>query len=786
MLASALLALAFLQAPAARPVTTPEGALDLWNLAKPHDCIERQASSFDRTGGNDDGFSGRFATVDPKTSETILLDAAGPGCVHRIWSANPQQDTTLEFFLDGESAPRFSCPFPALFDGSRPPLVKPFAERASGGSISYLPIPFAKSIRIVAKGPVYFFQVDWGRYPDGTAIASFDPAHVDVTARAPTPPSAPAPLPCMKSFITANGRPIQTLVAVTFPLDLGNGNGIAAEVKGPGAVTTLRATIASDDPAVARRMLLRVFCDGAKDPCVEAPLADFCGGGYAGAAITSLAFEQSGGSFVSRFVMPFAESLRAELIDFDPDHRVRADLALDGVACDVAEFGGLRFHARWRRALTKRGAFHEILKTEGRGHFVGCALTMSSPRQIFFLEGDEQALVDGRAPDEWTGTGTEDYFNCGWYFNEGTLSRNWHGLSHKDEANGEISAFRLHVADAIPFTKSFEFRIEHGGQNDQPGVEYASIAWWYATLDSTHDFERVDGTKLSPPRRMLGMPENALALDRLRIEPELPRETLSDLTPDFGGPEYASLDAAHRSATIRFPIEIADRMNLRLVAGKSAGGVRIIARVDDGAPTPIAIDGDALWLTTTTVGAFGLAHGEHRLQIELDPATNDGGATLRIAGLVLEPVLPFVADWQVFRTFTLEDGSPFDENQGPQSAEQDGWSRAHAEPNGYLDLAKVCDPADHALTYARFFVTSPDERRVTLRLGSDDWLALWVDRQEYLRKRVHRAAQPDQEIVEVPLKPGRNEILLKIANVDGAFGAFARVSDPKDGLVIGE
>ncbi len=786
MLAALLLLIGLPQAPAARPAVAPADALDLWNLARPHDVIERQSSSFDRTGGNDDGFSGRFATVDPATSETILLDAKGPGCVHRIWSANPQKETTLEFFLDGETTPRFACPFPALFDGSRPPFVKPFSERASGGSISYLPIPFANSIRIAAKGPVYFFQVDWGAYPEGTRVESFDPAEVDVTANAPAPPIAPALLPCAKSFITANGRPIQTLVAVKFPIDLGHGNGMAAEVKGPGAVTTLRARIESDDPAIGRRLLLRVFVDGAADPCVEAPLSDFCGAGFPGAKLESLAFSQGDGTFESRFVMPFAKSLRAELIDFARDARVRADLELEGASCDVAEFGGMRFHARWRRALTKAGAFHEILKAEGRGHFVGCAITMSSPRQLFFLEGDEQALVDGRDAGEWTGTGTEDYFNCGWYFNEGTLSRPWHGLSRKDEERGEISTWRLHVGDAIPFTKSLEFRIEHGGQNDQPGVEYASVAWWYATPDSTHDFERVDGATLGPPRRMLGMPDRSLAMDALSLEPPLPRSTLADRSTEYGGPETATLDAEHPATTLTFPISVADRMHLALVAGKSDGKVALGSRLDDGPPAPLEVTGDALWLTTVSLGAAGLAKGDHSLAISLDPAASDAGAAIYLAGLRLEPTLPFVTRYEVFQTFTLEDGAPFDENQGPESGDQDGWHAADAGADGRLDLAKECDPKERAFTYVRFWLDAPDDRTVTLRLGSDDWLAVFVNRTEYMRKRVHRALVPDQELVEAPLVKGRNEVLLKVANVDGAFGVCARVSDPKEGLEYGK
>ncbi|MBC8135519.1 MAG: DUF2961 domain-containing protein [Fibrella sp.] len=37
------------------------------------------------------------------------------------------------------------------------------------------------------------------------------------------------------------------------------------------------------------------------------------------------------------------------------------------------------------------------------------------------------------------------------------------------------------MADPIPFTKSLRFDIEHGGTNDEPGVDYTSVAYWHQT-----------------------------------------------------------------------------------------------------------------------------------------------------------------------------------------------------------------------------------------------------------------------------------------------------------------
>ena len=77
------------------------------------------------------------------------------------------------------------------------------------------------------------------------------------------------------------------------------------------------------------------------------------------------------------------------------------------------------FHAQWRRENpTTPGKNYTILDTQGEGHFVGVALFMQArkPHDIGFLEGDEMVYVDGADKPCINGTGTEDYFCSGWYF----------------------------------------------------------------------------------------------------------------------------------------------------------------------------------------------------------------------------------------------------------------------------------------------------------------------------------------------------------------------------------
>jgi hypothetical protein len=139
------------------------------------------------------------------------------------------------------------------------------------------------------------------------------------------------------------------------------------------------------------------------------------------------------------------------------------------------------FHAQWRRENpTTSGSNYTILDATGDGHYVGTALFMQNRQStgLGFLEGDEMMYADGDTAPDIAGTGTEDYFSSGWYFDRGTYSAPYHGVVIKDTNLNRISAYRWHIEDTKPFHTSMRVSIEHGNQNDTEG-DYSSVAYWY-------------------------------------------------------------------------------------------------------------------------------------------------------------------------------------------------------------------------------------------------------------------------------------------------------------------
>ena len=71
---------------------------------------------------------------------------------------------------------------------------------------------------------------------------------------------------------------------------------------------------------------------------------------------------------------------------------------------------------------------------------------------------------------------------------------------------------------------------------------------------------------------------------------------------------------------------------------------------------------------------------------------------------------------------------------------------------------------ESAAAYARTTVTSQSERRVSLRLGFDDWLKVWLNGEAVAALRHDKGFETAD--VPVTLRKGENELLVKLSNFD--------------------
>lgn len=254
---------------------------------------------------------------------------------------------------------------------------------------------------------------------------------------------------------------------------------------GAGIIRRWWVTIAPrNNREIQRQLIVRCWWDDEPEPSVEVPISDFFGVGFGEwKQYVSLPLNMTSGGYNAYWAMPFRKHAR---ITVENRSRIRVDNFYYNIAVethDALPDSLLYFHAQFRRDTTVRGRPVTLLEATGRGHYVGTVLSMQPlhSRHFWFLEGNERVFVDGDTVPSIVGTGTEDYFSSGWYFDTGPYSAPYHGLTIKDPASGRISAYRWHIEDPIPFTRSIRFTIEHGGTNDMPGTDYSSVAFWYQT-----------------------------------------------------------------------------------------------------------------------------------------------------------------------------------------------------------------------------------------------------------------------------------------------------------------
>jgi tetratricopeptide (TPR) repeat protein len=171
---------------------------------------------------------------------------------------------------------------------------------------------------------------------------------------------------------------------------------------------------------------------------------------------------------------------------------------------------------------------------------------------------------------------------------------------------------------------------------------------------------------------------------------------------------------------------------------------------------------------------------------------------LRRAGMVKESLdlldsLGFVSKWWVIGPFDNEQGRGFGVKTGPETdagiavelsasypgkERQVSWRRVPAvHPYGWIDLSAMMRPNEQALAYATTWFHCDAPREVTLRFGSDESLAVWVNGTEMVRRDVIRRGGFDQDVVGVTLQKGWNRVFVKVGNTTGSWGFRMRVTD---------
>jgi len=442
-------------------VTSLASAIEAWPMVVPG-VFSRGVTSYDRSGGNEDGFGGTFATayVDER-GDSVIFDEIGPGVLRTLWftsavdGASPLGLGAVRFTFDDEPTPRIEIDSDALFAGNTPPFVAPLVAsnaRSTGGFASWVSLPFRSRLKVAVARRPGFVQLFWDALPPDWDVASWS-SGVDEATKA--------------RF--ARGPATEPLEEV--PLD--------TTKTGAGTVEVLRfvpASPATDTSLQNARITL--WFDG--EERASLPLATFFGSARGLAPVRSVAWTMEPSLFESRLPMPFSAGARVAITG------IAGKLFLH-VGAPRAGAAPLQIVSRDEDPTTF-GRDHVYADVEGSGKLVATVLGVDPERPDLkqWWEGDMRTRIDGARSPAIHGTGHEDDHLGGWSneFLLGPFTLPMQGAPRTDvtdpnpsvQINGATTLYR--AWPGITFLRSLRHSTEHGTGNGRD-PRYTSAAFLY-------------------------------------------------------------------------------------------------------------------------------------------------------------------------------------------------------------------------------------------------------------------------------------------------------------------
>ncbi|MBS1747014.1 MAG: DUF2961 domain-containing protein [Bacteroidetes bacterium] len=478
--------------PAQKTITVADELKQLYNInelpAYRSNTYCAQVSSYDTTGGNNDGFGGQYSFVRKNAdSSLVIFDVKGAGVINRIWTPTPTHDT-LDFYIDDAPQPALSINYLDLFSGKVYPFVPPLCGNQVGGYYCYFPILFQKHCVIVCRGKkLMFHQIGYRLYNKRTIVQPFTKNNNNDVRSA---------LNSINSLWNSNEASKARVIAMKngdtkisdsfFSIKPGDSKQ-AFSLNTGGRIAGIEISPSGSFASLYKNIIMHIFWDDEMLPAIDCPVADFFGFAYGQPSMQSLLIGTENNTCYSFLPMPFDKKARVTFTSL-----AAKDSVLSAIVMHVKIYYTLqprdaategKFYAYRNAEITKDGQPHIFLEARGKGHYVGSVLQAQglNTGMTLFFEGDDSTVIDNEM--RFHGTGSEDYFNGGWYalLNrwDAAMSLPLHGSLDYSLSFARTGGYRFFLSDKISFEKNIYQSIEHGGEhNNVPGI-YTSVSYFY-------------------------------------------------------------------------------------------------------------------------------------------------------------------------------------------------------------------------------------------------------------------------------------------------------------------
>lgn len=444
-------------------------------------------------------------------------------------------------------------------------------------------------------------------------------------------------------------RDFRAMRASSSDVNWENGNGDArpippgrtltiAELDGPGRIAHIWFTIADNERFYGKLLVLRMYWDGETKPSVECPINDFfCEGHGMDVQVDSFPIRvtSNGRGRNCYWPMPFGRSAKITVTNEGNETVGAFYYYVDWQKMGKLPADDAYFHAQYRQEFPcAAGRDYLILDAEGRGHYVGCNLSVRNREPGWWGEGDDRFYIDGEQVPSLQGTGSEDYFCDGWGIRK--LDGLYYGfpIAEGYDTLQKSTSYRFHIQDPVPFTRSLKMVIEHKGARLMPdgkwngyverADDFSSVAYWYQVephkpfppLPAGHDRLYNDNSTVIEGESLI---DGATA-----TQGEVRNQDLGGWS---GGRQlFYTPPQAPASLTLKFDVPQAGRYALFASFTKSFD-YGVYQPYLDGKPAGRAVDlysPDLIRTPQISLGTYELSDGAHELRFDTsrkDPAS---------------------------------------------------------------------------------------------------------------------------------------------------------------------
>ena len=443
-------------------------------------------SSYDRKGGNDDGFKGTYSKLRLEQGNSVLAEVEGGGYVSRIWFTHSihHRDGLLDLkgehiriYLDDKTKSAINVALEDIFTGNVKGFPPGLVGEGLGGYYCNVPIPFSNYCRVEVEGDdVHFYQINIQQYTGEEEIQGYSGDNIND----------------IDETLMAEGIKLLTTGVSKANYSGSDKLNLAANEsksiiinKKQGEIRELMVKVGEADISTFLDSRIRIYWDNEAKPSIDVPANMFFAMPDSKSLYKSYFSGYDEGGFYTRIPMPFNEQAKIEFVA--PNKDLELNVLYDVVdRTGDDKWGYLNVSYNYEEPIEDNAKDFLFLKTTGHGKYIGTFLmteakTHGDEMLPVWLEGDEIFVCDGEMRIH--GTGTEDYFNCGWYSVPGRLnnpgSMPLHGFPQFEMKEiGYASAYRWHLVDPVPFNESIHVTIEHG-TNNSIVANYKSAAFYY-------------------------------------------------------------------------------------------------------------------------------------------------------------------------------------------------------------------------------------------------------------------------------------------------------------------